>query len=163
MSALENSPRITPFLWFDSNAEEAVDLYLSVFKNSRRLDEMRMPEKLEPPSGAPVSKAKVLTIAFELEGLRFTALNGGPMFKFNESVSFLVRCDSQEEIDYYWSKLTADGGTESQCGWLKDKFGLSWQIVPGRIAELLSHPKAMQTMMGMKKLNIAELEQAAKS
>jgi len=161
MSALENFPRVTPFLWFDSNAEEAVDFYLSVFKNSRRLDEMRMPEKLESPSGAPVSKAKVLTIGFELEGLKFTALNGGPMFKFNEAVSFVVRCDSQEEIDYYWSKLTA-GSDEGQCGWLKDKFGLSWQIVPGRIAELLSHPKAMQALMGMKKINIAELEQAAK-
>jgi predicted 3-demethylubiquinone-9 3-methyltransferase (glyoxalase superfamily) len=162
MSALENLPRITPFLWFDSNAEEAVDFYLSIFKNSRRLDEMRMPEKLEAPSGAPVSKAKVWTIGFELEGLRFTALNGGPMFKFNEAVSFVVRCDTQEEIDYYWSKLTA-GSSEGQCGWLKDKFGLSWQIVPGRIAELLSHPKAMQALMGMTKINIAELEQAAKA
>jgi len=151
MSALENLPRITPFLWFDSNAEAAVDLYLSVFKNSRRVGEMRMPD------------GKVLTLAFELEGQRFTALNGGPMFKFNESVSFVVRCDSQQEIDYYWSRLTADGGAESQCGWLKDKFGLSWQIVPGRIGELVSHPKAMQAMMGMKKLNIAELEQAAQS
>jgi predicted 3-demethylubiquinone-9 3-methyltransferase (glyoxalase superfamily) len=162
MSALENFPRITPFLWFDSNAEEAVDFYLSVFKNSRRVDEMRMPEKLETPGGAPPSKAKVLTIAFELDGQRFTALNGGPMFKFNESVSFVVRCDTQDEIDYYWSKFTAEG-SESQCGWLKDKFGLSWQIVPGRIGELLSHPKAMQALMGMKKINIAELEQAAKS
>ncbi len=151
MSPLETLPRISPFLWFDSNAEEAVDLYLSVFKNSRRLNDMRMPD------------GKVLTLAFELEGQRFTALNGGPMFKFNESVSFVVRCDSQEDIDYYWSRLSANGGMESQCGWLKDKFGLSWQIVPGRIAELLSHPKAMQAIMGMKKINIAELEQAAKS
>jgi predicted 3-demethylubiquinone-9 3-methyltransferase (glyoxalase superfamily) len=150
MSALENFPLITPFLWFNSNAEEAVDFYLSVFKNSRRLDEMRMPD------------GKVLTLAFELDGLRFTALNGGPMFKFNESVSFVVRCDSQDEIDYYWSKFTAEG-SESQCGWLKDKFGLSWQIVPGRIAELLSHPNAMQAIMGMKKLNIAEFEQAGRS
>jgi predicted 3-demethylubiquinone-9 3-methyltransferase (glyoxalase superfamily) len=156
MSALENLPRITPFLWFDSNAEEAVDLYLSIFKNSRRLDEMRIPSEGQP-------KGKVLTIAFELDGLRFTALNGGPMFKFNESVSFVVRCDSQEEIDYYWSKFTADGGAESQCGWLKDKFGLSWQIVPGRIAELLSDPEAMQALMGMKKINISQLEQASKS
>jgi predicted 3-demethylubiquinone-9 3-methyltransferase (glyoxalase superfamily) len=150
MSSLENFPRVTPFLWFDSNAEEAVELYLSIFKNSRRLGEMRMPD------------GKVLTIAFELDGQRFTALNGGPMFKFNESVSFVVRCDSQDDIDYYWSKFTAEGG-ESQCGWLKDKFGLSWQIVPGRIGELLSHPNAMQALMGMKKINISELEQAAKS
>ena len=161
MSALENFPRITPFLWFDSNAEEAVDFYLSVFKNSRRLDEMRMPDHRETP-GSTGPKPKVLTIAFELDGQKFTALNGGPMFKFNESVSFFVRCDSQDEIDYYWSKFTAEG-SESQCGWLKDKFGLSWQIVPGRIGELVSYPKAMQAMMGMKKLNIAELEQAAKS
>ncbi len=155
MSALENFPRITPFLWFDSNAEEAVNFYLTVFKNSRSLQEMRIPGE----SGTH----KILTIAFELDGQKFTALNGGPMFKFNESVSFVVRCDSQEEIDYYWSKLTADGGNESQCGWLKDKFGLSWQIVPARLGELLSHPKAMQAMMGMKKLDIAELENAGKS
>lgn len=154
MSALENYPRVTPFLWFDSNAEEAVNFYLSVFKNSRIIDKMRIPGDQQ--------KDKVLTIAFEIEGLKFTALNGGPMFKFNESVSFVVRCDSQEEIDYYWARFMAEGG-ESQCGWLKDKFGLSWQIVPGRIAELLSHPKAMQALMGMKKINIAELEQAAKS
>lgn len=151
MSTLENYPRITPFLWFDSSAEEAVDFYLGIFKSSRRLNEMRTPD------------GKILVIGFELDGQSFTALNGGPMFKFNESVSFLVRCDTQDDIDYYWSKLTAQGGTESQCGWLKDKFGLSWQVVPGRIGELVSHPKAMQVMMGMKKLNIAELEQAAKS
>ena len=160
MNKFQDFPRITPFLWFDSNAEEAVDFYLSVFKNSRRLSEMRTPENVDMPGGAP--KPQVLTIAFELDGQRFTALNGGPMFKFNESVSFVVRCDSQQEVDYYWSKLTADGGSESQCGWLKDKFGLSWQIVPTRLGELLSHPKAVQAMMGMKKLNIAELERAAK-
>ena len=161
MSALQNFPRITPFLWFDNDAEEAVAFYLSIFKNSRRLDEMKTPESLELPAKAG-PKPKVLTIAFELDGQKFTALNGGPLFKFNESVSFVVRCDSQEEIDYYWSKLTADGGTESQCGWLKDKFGLSWQIVPARLSELLAHPKAVQAMMGMKKLDIAELERAAK-
>jgi predicted 3-demethylubiquinone-9 3-methyltransferase (glyoxalase superfamily) len=161
MSALQNFPRITPFLWFDNNAEEAVDLYLSIFKNSRKLDEMKTPDSLQlPPKAGP--KPKVLTIAFELEGQKFTALNGGPMYKFNESVSFVVRCDSQQEIDYYWSKLTADGGSESQCGWLKDKFGLSWQIVPARLGELLTHPKAVQAMMGMRKLDIAELERAAK-
>ena len=104
----------------------------------------------------------VLTLSFELDGQRFTALNGGPHFKFNESISFVVRCDSQDDVDYYWSKLSA-GGSESQCGWLKDKFGLSWQIVPARIGELIKHPKAMQAMMGMKKLDIAELEHAAQS
>jgi predicted 3-demethylubiquinone-9 3-methyltransferase (glyoxalase superfamily) len=156
MSALQQFPRITPFLWFDSNAEEAVNFYLSVFKNSRRLDNLRNPDDAAGPKG------KVLTIAFELDGQKFTALNGGPLFKFNESVSFLVRCDTQEEVDYYWSKLTA-GGSESQCGWLKDKFGLSWQIVPSRLADLIKNPKAMQAMLQMKKINIAELEGVAKS
>jgi predicted 3-demethylubiquinone-9 3-methyltransferase (glyoxalase superfamily) len=166
MSALEKFPRVTPFLWFDSNAEEAVDFYLSIFKNSRRLDEMRMPENLETPGGSPPSKAKVLTVGFELEGQSFTALNGGPMFKFNEAVSFVVRCDSQEEIDYYWSKL-AEGGSDTQCGWLKDKFGLSWQIVPNALPRLLGDPdpakaqRVMEAMMGMKKIEIAGLEQAA--
>jgi predicted 3-demethylubiquinone-9 3-methyltransferase (glyoxalase superfamily) len=157
MSDLQSQPRITPFLWFDQNAEEAVDFYLAVFKNSRRLSEMRN------TGDGPGPKGSVLVVSFELDGQRFTALNGGPMFKFNESISFVVRCDSQDEVDYYWSKLTADGGSESQCGWLKDKFGLSWQIVPARLVELIKHPKAMQAMMGMKKLVIAELERAAQS
>ncbi len=104
----------------------------------------------------------VLTVSFELDGLKFTALNGGPIYKFTEAVSFVVRCDTQEEIDFYWSKLTA-GGSEIQCGWLKDKFGLSWQVVPARLPELLRHPKAMQAMMKMKKLDIAELERAGQS
>jgi len=158
MSALQNSPRISPFLWFDSNAEEAVDFYLSVFKNSRKLGEFRNPN--DNPAGP---KGKVVTISFELDGQKFTALNGGPHFKFTEAVSFFVRCEDQAEVDYYWSKLTADGGSESQCGWLKDKFGLSWQIVPARALDLIKNPKAMQAMMGMKKLDIAELERAAKS
>ena len=156
MSALQNMPRIAPFLWFDSNAEEAVDFYLTVFKNSRRLDELRTPDGGRGPKGG------ILTIAFELDGQKFTALNGGPMFKFTEAISFVVRCDSQQEADDYWSKLS-QGGSESQCGWLKDKFGLSWQIVPARLPELIKRPKAMQAMMQMKKLNIAELERAAQS
>lgn len=156
MCALQNFPRITPFLWFDANAEEAVNFYLTVFKNSRRLDELRNADDRGGPKG------KVLTIAFELEGQKFTALNGGPHFKFTEAISFVVRCDSQQEVDDYWSKLSA-GGSESQCGWLKDKFGLSWQIVPARLPELIKHPKAMQAMLKMKKLDIAELERAAKS
>lgn len=151
MSAMESFPRITPFLWFDSIAEEAVEFYLTVFKNSRRLDSV------------PGPGGRALTIAFELDGQRFTALNGGPVFQFNESVSFVVRCDSQAEVDEYWAKLTADGGKESQCGWLKDKFGLSWQIVPARLPELVKNPNAMQAMMGMKKIDLAELERAAKS
>ena len=154
MSALQHFPRITPFLWFDSNAEEAVEFYVGVFRNSRRLD------SLANPGDAPVPKGKLLTMAFELDGQKFTALNGGPAFKFNEAISMVVRCDSQEEVDYYWTNLSS-GGAESQCGWLKDKFGLSWQIVPARLSELLRHPKAMQAMMKMRKLDIAELERAA--
>jgi predicted 3-demethylubiquinone-9 3-methyltransferase (glyoxalase superfamily) len=156
MSALQNVPRITPFLWFDQNAEEAVDFYLTVFKNSRRLSELRSPSQTTVPEG------KVLTIAFELDGQKFTALNGGPSFKFTEAISFFVSCDNQQEIDDYWSKLSA-GGTEIQCGWLKDKFGLCWQIVPARIGELIKHPKAMEAMMKMIKLDIAELERAVNS
>jgi predicted 3-demethylubiquinone-9 3-methyltransferase (glyoxalase superfamily) len=153
MSVFQNFPRITPFLWFDSNAEEAVDFYLGVFKNSRRLDELHNTDE---------GGGSVLTIAFELDGQKFTALNGGPLFKFTEAVSFVVRCDSQQEVDEYWSKLSA-GGSESQCGWLKDKFGLSWQIVPARLPELVKRPKAMQAMLQMKKIDIAALERAAQS
>jgi predicted 3-demethylubiquinone-9 3-methyltransferase (glyoxalase superfamily) len=156
MGALQDFPRITPFLWFDSNAEEAVGFYLSVFKNSRLLQEVRN------TGDAPGPKGGVLTIAFELDGQTFTALNGGPVYKFTEAISFVVRCDTQEEVDYYWSKLTA-GGSEIQCGWLKDKFGLCWQVVPARLPDLIQHPKAMQAMLRMKKLDIAELERAAKS
>jgi predicted 3-demethylubiquinone-9 3-methyltransferase (glyoxalase superfamily) len=156
MSALERFPRITPFLWFDSNAEEAVEFYMTVFPNSRRLQELRNGEN------GPGPKGSILTIAFELDGQKFTALNGGAVFKFTEAVSFVVRCDSQDEVDNYWSKLSA-GGSEIQCGWLKDKFGLSWQIVPARLPDLIKHPKAMQAMMGMKKLIIADLERAAES
>ena len=154
MTALQNSPRITPFLWFDSNAEEAVEFYLSVFKNSRRLSELRNPGE------APGPKNGILTIAFELDGQKFTALNRGPQYKFTEAVSFFVRCDSQQEVDDYWEKLTA-GGAEIACGWLKDKFGLCWQIIPSRLPELIRNPKAMRAMMGMKKIDIAELERAA--
>jgi predicted 3-demethylubiquinone-9 3-methyltransferase (glyoxalase superfamily) len=156
MSALEDFPRITPFLWFDANAEEAVDFYLTVFKNSRKLDVVRN------TGGAPGPKDGVLTVAFELDGLTFTALNGGPGYTFNEAVSFVIRCDTQDEVDFYWEKLTA-GGSEIACGWLRDKFGLCWQVVPAKLPDLIQHPKAMQAMMGMKKLVIAELEQAAQA
>jgi predicted 3-demethylubiquinone-9 3-methyltransferase (glyoxalase superfamily) len=152
MSSFESSPRITPFLWFDNNAADAVDFYLSVFKNSRRLEEMPNPEGHPAPG-------KILTIAFELDGQRFVALNGGPMFKFTEAVSFVIRCDSQAEVDKYWENLSA-GGSTSQCGWLKDKFGLSWQVVPARLLDLIKNPKAMQAMLKMRKLDIAELERA---
>jgi predicted 3-demethylubiquinone-9 3-methyltransferase (glyoxalase superfamily) len=156
MGSLESYPRITPFLWFDSNAEEAVEFYLTVFKNSRRLD------KLHNTADSKGPKGKVLTIAFELDGQKFTALNGGPHFKFTEAISFVVRCESQAEVDEYWMKLTA-GGQESQCGWLKDRFGLSWQIVPAQLPDLIQNPKAMQAMLQMKKIDIVTLERAAQS
>jgi predicted 3-demethylubiquinone-9 3-methyltransferase (glyoxalase superfamily) len=155
MSIFEQHPRITPFLWFDNNAEEAVNFYLTVFKNSRRLD------RLNNPGDNPVP-AKVLTIAFELDGQKFTALNGGPMFKFTEAISFAIRCNSQAEVDEYWEKLSA-GGSKGQCGWLKDRFGLSWQVVPAVLPDLLKKPGAMQAMLKMKKLDIAELERAGKA
>jgi predicted 3-demethylubiquinone-9 3-methyltransferase (glyoxalase superfamily) len=158
MSAVENYPRISPFLWFDQNAAEAVDFYLTVFKNSRRVSEFKI-----TTDGGPVPKGTPLTIVFELDGQMFIALNGGPHFKFNEAVSFVIRCESQQQIDHYWDALTTNGGQESQCGWLKDKFGLSWQVVPARLGELLRTPKAMQAMMQMKKLVIADLEYAAGS
>jgi predicted 3-demethylubiquinone-9 3-methyltransferase (glyoxalase superfamily) len=149
-------PRITPFLWFDSNAEEAADFYLTVFKNSRRLDVLRNTDDSRAPNGS------ILTVAFELDGQKFTALHGGPMFKFTEAVSLVVRCDSQQEVDDYWSKLSA-GGNEGQCGWVKDKFGLSWQIVPERLANLIKRPNAMRAILRMKKRDIAELERAGQS
>lgn len=157
MSTVERGSRITPFLWFDTNAEEAVAFYLSVFENSRQT--AKFVRETDDPSGP---KGTVLTIGFELEGLAFTALNGGPFHKFNEAISFAIRCDDQKEIDYYWEKLT-DGGSEIACGWLKDKFGLCWQVVPANIVELLKHPNAMQAMMQMKKLDIAALERAGQS
>lgn len=155
MGSFEKNPRITPFLWFDTNAEEAVNFYLSVFKNSRKLD-------VEPNVNNPMAPHSILTISFELEGQQFIALNGGPLFKFNESISFLVRCDSQQEVDEYWEKFISGGGVESHCGWLKDKFGVSWQIIPARLPELIKHPKALQAMLKMKKIDLAELERAAK-
>ena len=159
MSDLQTSLRISPFLWFDQNAEEAVDFYISIFPNSRRLDQLRN-NSIDDPRMVP--KGAILTLAFELDGLKFTALNGGPGHPFTDAISFFVRCDNQAEIDFYWSRLS-EGGAEIQCGWLKDKFGLSWQIVPARIIELIRNPKAMQAMMTMKKLDIAELERAANS
>jgi predicted 3-demethylubiquinone-9 3-methyltransferase (glyoxalase superfamily) len=155
---LSNGTLITPFLWFDQNAEEAANFYVSIFPNSRRLGELKT--DFDNPNMPP--KGKPLTVSFELDGLRFTALNGGPVHKFNEAVSFVVACETQAEIDNYWTKLTASGGQEIACSWLKDKFGLCWQIVPANIGELLSKPKAMQAMMQMKKLDIAALEKAGK-
>jgi predicted 3-demethylubiquinone-9 3-methyltransferase (glyoxalase superfamily) len=156
MSALEYFSRITPFLWFDTQAEEAANFYCSIFKNSRVLEIGRRPDDSVGPKGT------VLTVTFELDGLSFTALNAGPIFKFTEAISFTVRCDSQDEVDYYWSKLSA-GGSEGQCCWLKDKFGLSWQIVPAKLPDLIRNSNAFQAMLKMTKANIAELERAANS
>ena len=150
---------ITPFLWFDQNAEEAADFYVSIFPNSRRLGEL-INNSIDDPKMVP--KGKALTVSFELDGLRFTALNGGPGHPFSDAVSFVVSCETQDEIDNYWTKLTANGGQEIACGWLKDRFGLRWQVVPANISQLLFTPKAMQAMMQMKKLDIAALETAGK-
>jgi predicted 3-demethylubiquinone-9 3-methyltransferase (glyoxalase superfamily) len=151
--------KITPFLWFDNNAEEAMNFYTSVFKNSKQVKVSRYPE------GSPAPAGSVMVAEFELDGQRFIALNGGPQFKFTEAVSFVINCETQDEVDYYWSKLTADGGQESMCGWLKDKFGLSWQVTPTIVGELFSGDpaggqRAMQAMLQMKKLDIAALRQA---
>jgi len=152
--------KITPFLWFDNQAEEAMKFYTSIFKNSKVGKVARYGD------AGPGPKGSVMTASFELDGQEFIALNGGPHFKFTEAISFVVNCEDQQEVDDYWSKLTAGGGQESQCGWLKDKFGLSWQIVPTILSKLLSDtdPKrsqrVMQALMPMKKLIIADLENA---
>ena len=151
--------KITPCLWFDNNAEEAVNHYLSIFKNSK------INKVLRCGDAGPGPKGSVLTIAFQLEGQDFIALNGGPIFKFNEAISLSVDCKSQIEVDDLWEKLS-DGGQESQCGWLKDKFGLSWQVVPSALVEMLQDPdpekskRVMAAMMQMGKIDIAILKQA---
>ncbi len=153
--------KITPFLWFDGQAEEAMNFYTSVFKNSKVGNVSRYGE------AGPGPKGSVMVASFELDGMRFTALNGGPQFKFTEAISFYVDCESQAEVDYFWDKLSA-GGSIQQCGWLKDKYGLSWQIIPSALPRLLSDPdpkkagRVMQAMLQMKKIDVAKLEQAAK-
>ena len=151
-------------LWFDNEAEDAANFYVSVFKDGRIGHITRYPKAATAVSGKP--EGSVLTVEFEIEGNRFVALNGGPEFKFNESISFIIECDSQEEIDYYWDRLTADGGEESQCGWLKDKFGVSWQVTPRRLNEMMrdSDPRKVEAVaaafMPMQKLDLATLERA---
>jgi predicted 3-demethylubiquinone-9 3-methyltransferase (glyoxalase superfamily) len=153
--------KITPFLWFDGQAEEAANFYSSIFKNSKIVNITRYGEAGPGPAGT------VLTVTFQLDGQEFTALNGGPQFKFTEAISFSVACDTQEEVDYFWEKLSQGGDeTAQQCGWLKDKFGVSWQIVPDIIGELLSGPdpvksqRVMEALLKMKKLDIKVLRQA---
>jgi len=159
MSTTTSPEKITPFLWFDTNAEEAVDFYTSIFPDSRKLSVSHYGE------GGPMPKGTAMTVGFELAGRRYTALNGGPHFKFNEAVSFVVNCDTQAELDAYWEKLTSGGGKPVQCGWLKDRFGLSWQIVPTILPQLVGKPGAggrvMQALMQMVKLDIAKLQAAA--
>ena len=156
--------KITPFLWFDQEAEEAVKFYTSIFKNSKIGRILRYDKQAAKASGRPAGS--VLTIEFELEGQKFVALNGGPQFKFNESVSFVVNCETQEEVDYFWEKLTADGGEESQCGWLKDRFGLSWQVTPTVLIDMLHDKDAakaervMNAMLQMQKIDIGKLRDA---
>ena len=161
--------KITPFLWFDNQAEEAVNFYCTVFsgaprgKNSKIGSVARYDEAGSKAAGRPVGS--VMTASFQLDGQEFIALNGGPHFKFTEAISFVISCENQEEVDYYWDKLS-EGGQESQCGWLKDKFGLSWQVVPTILSKLLSDPqksqRVMQAMLPMKKIIIADLERASK-
>ena len=153
--------KITPFLWFDNNAEAAAQFYTSIFKNSKILEVSRYGD------AGPGPKGSVMVVKFQIAGQEVTALNGGPRFTFSEAFSFVVSCENQQEIDEYWSKLTAGGGQESMCGWLKDKFGFSWQIIPANLGKLMGQkdPKkanrVMQALLNMRKLDIATLEQAA--
>jgi predicted 3-demethylubiquinone-9 3-methyltransferase (glyoxalase superfamily) len=158
--------KITPFLWFEDKAEEAVSFYTSIFNNSKVTIITRYEEEGAEASGRP--QGTVMTMAFQLDGQDFVALNGGPYFKFTEAISFVVNCESQDEVDYYWEKLSGGGDEKAQqCGWLKDKYGVSWQIVPTMLGELLSDPDpdksrgVMKALLGMKKIDIETLKQAS--
>ncbi|GAA4466129.1 VOC family protein [Nemorincola caseinilytica] len=153
--------KITPFLWFDGNGEEAINFYTSIFKDSATVSISRYGK------GAPMPEGTMITATFRLQGQEFMALNGGPMFQFTPAISLFIKCKDQEEVNYFWDSLLADGGTEERCGWLRDRFGLSWQIIPDRLGELLNDKdgaraqRAMMAMLGMQKIDIAELERAA--
>jgi predicted 3-demethylubiquinone-9 3-methyltransferase (glyoxalase superfamily) len=155
--------RITPFLWFDHQAEEAATFYVSIFKNSRITRVARYDDQASKASGRP--KGSVMTVAFELDGQEFTALNGGPLFKFTEAISLVVNCETQEEVDHFWEKLSA-GGQEVQCGWLKDRFGVSWQVVPTVLSEMLQDKdpekskRVMAAILRMKKISLEGLKNA---
>ena len=155
------SQKITPNLWFDMNAEEAANFYVDLFDDGRILNVARYPE------GSPGPAGEVMTVEWELNGQKFVGINGGPQFQFSEAVSFMISCKDQEEVDYYWDRLTADGGKEGQCGWLSDRFGLAWQVVPEGMDEVFSDPdpakaeRSMAAMMKMKKLDIEQLKKAA--
>jgi predicted 3-demethylubiquinone-9 3-methyltransferase (glyoxalase superfamily) len=152
--------KIVPSLWFDTQAEDAAEFYCSVFKNSKVTSVSRYPE------GSPGVPGTVMSVEFELDGERFVGINGGPQFTFSEAISFQIGCADQAEVDYFWDRLV-EGGEESQCGWLKDKFGLSWQVIPDGLAEMFTDPdparveRAMQAMLTMKKLDIGEMRRAA--
>ncbi|QGZ94846.1 VOC family protein [Terricaulis silvestris] len=155
--------KITPFLWYDKEAEDAAKFYVSIFKNAKINQVARYPE------GSPYEAGTVMTVAFELDGQHFTAINGGPHFKLDEAISFTVDCDGQAEVDHYWESLLAGGGTPSQCGWLKDRYGLSWQVTPKQLIELTTSSDKAQNnrvfaaMMKMSKIIVADLERAAKA
>lgn len=154
-------PKITPFLWFDNQAEEAAKLYVSVFPNSKILSIARYPG--DSPGG---TEGRVMTVEFELDGHKVIALNAGEMFKLSEAFSFVIDCDGQDEVDHYWNALTADGGQEAPCGWLKDRFGLSWQVTPRQLIQATTSSdreaagRAFQAMMGMKKIDVAAIQAA---
>ena len=153
--------KIVPNLWFDTEAEQAAEFYASVFPNARVISKTHYTE------AGPREAGMVMTVEWEIEGTRFVGINGGPNFSFSEAVSFQVTCEDQDEVDYYWEKLTEDGGSEGSCGWLKDKYGLSWQVTPTGMDELFADPdksraeRAMQAMLQMKKIDIATIERAA--
>ncbi len=158
--------KITPFLWFDDNAEEAANFYVGIFPNSKCTGVTHYSDAGSEIHGHVAGK--VMTVSFELDGAKFTAINGGPLFKFSEAISFVIDCENQEEVDYYWERLSAGGAPEAQqCGWMKDKFGVSWQIVPSVLPELIMNPdpekskRAFTAMLQMKKLDIAALQKAA--
>lgn len=162
---MKNTQRITPCLWFDDQAEQAAEFYTAIFRNSRIVSRTRYGEAGYEIHGRPAGT--VMTVAFELDGQAFTALNGGPVFKFNEAISLQVNCETQEEVDYYWEKLSAGGDEKAQqCGWLKDKYGVSWQVVPGVLIELIGSrdyeksQRAMNAMLQMKKIDIDKLKRA---
>jgi len=154
------SQKITPFLWFDDNAEEAINFYVSIFRNSRIVRTSRYGD------AGPGPKGTVMSATFELEGQTFQALNGGPHFKFTPAISLFVSCDTQEEVDYYWDRLLAGGGKPTQCGWLTDRFGLSWQVIPRQLGEMLGDKdpqrsqRVMKAMLAMVKIDVAALKRA---
>jgi predicted 3-demethylubiquinone-9 3-methyltransferase (glyoxalase superfamily) len=163
---MQNMQKITPFLWFDTQAEDAVNFYISLFKDSKILNVAHYPQSAEGVSGKPVGS--VMLVEFELNGQRLMALNGGPQFKFTEAVSFMIECEDQAEVDYFWEKLS-EGGMTQDCGWLKDKYGLSWQITPRILGESISSPdkeksnRVMQAMLTMQKIDVQRILDAAEN